>query len=265
VVVVVALGLLLAGLAATGVLPWFKGTSSHPFAPTFQGAAAEGQPTANSVAGGPWGAAVGVALRIPLSVSVPTQNLTSGIPTSGGCNATIAPGLPADVVVQATPASTSPGTSAFWVVLYVNSSGGAVGLMVNGGVAAKLFSLGGSACANLLRSLVPFPSGAPDSPAVINAVNASGGSGFLAAHPGASELFVGASVVLLEPLWGVVYTTCTLTPFANTSGEQFNATVIGTTVENVSTGTVSCSLPAGVTFPALTARLGGIPAIGKAI
>lgn len=260
-----AVALLVGGLVATGVVPLLKGPASPPpFAPTFQGAASEGQPTANSVPGGPWGAALGLASRVPISLTVPTGNLT-GVKGVDGCNATLTSDLPKDVVVQATPTSAGAGASAFWVVLYVNDSGGAVGIMVNGGVSSELFTLEGTSCAKLTNYLAPFPSGSPDSPTIVRVVNAAGGSAFLAAHPNATEVIVGASVVIIQPVWEVVYTTCTLSPIANTSGSEFNATVVGTTVENHSAGPVSCSLPAGTTLPTLAALLPGAPALGKAI
>lgn len=266
VVLAVVVVLLFAGLAATGVIPLFKSPSNAPtFAPTFQGAASEGQATANAVPGGPWGAAVGIAFRVPLSLTVPTENLTGTVAAAGNCNITVAASVPKDVVVQGTPPSAGPGASAFWVVVYVNSSGGAVGVMVNGGSASEGFTFGGPSCTELTQYLVPFPSGSPDSPVIINAANASGGRSFLAAHANASELFVGASVILLQPVWAVVYTTCTLTPIANTSGYEFNATVIGTTVENHTSGPVSCSLPSGTILPTLAEPSPGPPALGKAI
>lgn len=264
--VVAAAVLVFAGLVVTGVVPLGKTPSaSPPFAPTFQGAASLGQPTADGNPGGPWGPSLGIAFRVPFAVTVPTSNLTQSLPSSGGCNATLVPGLAKDVVVQATPASAGPGESAFWIVLYVNSTSSAVGIMVDGGASSEVFSLLGASCASLASALVPFPGGSPDSPEIINAVNASGGSSFLSAHPGATEVFLGASVILLQPLWGVVFTTCTLSPVANSSGYEFNATVVGTTVQSTHGGPVTCSLPSGSILPVLTAAFPGPSAVGKAI
>ncbi len=266
VVALVVAVVLLAALVATGVVPLAKAPSSSPaFAPTFQGAASEGQSTANAAPDGPWAAALGVAFRVPLSLTLPTENLTGQVASVDGCNATLSPHLPTDVVVQGTPSTAGPGASAFWVVVYVNSSGGAVGVMVDGGLSSELFTLGGASCAKLTQYLVPFPSGSPDSPTILDAANTAGGSAFLAAHPNATQVFVGASVVLLEPVWEVVYTTCTLSPLPNTTGSEFNATVIGTTVENRTTGPVSCSLPSGAGLPTLGVPASGTPALGKAI
>jgi hypothetical protein len=263
--VVVAVAVVIGTLAATGELPWFHSSSPHPYAPTFDQAVGEGQPTANGVAGGPWGAALGVAVRIPIPVTLPTSNLTNAIPTGTGCNATFPSTLPKDVVVDGTAASAGPGASAFWVVLYVNSAGSAVGVLVDGGAGTEGFTLGGSSCSSVLQDLVPFPSGAPDSPAVIGAVNASGGEAYLAAHPGATEIFGGASVVVFEPLWGVLFTTCTLTPVANATGTEFNATVSGTTVLSQHSGNLSCSAPSGLSLPGLVAPVPSSPSGGKAI
>lgn len=262
---VVAVGLLLVGLVTTGVIPLAKSSSEPAFAPTFQGAVNEGQSTANAAHGGPWGAALGIALRIPLSITVPTGNITQSLPSISGCNATLDSHLPTDVVVQGTPASAGPGASAFWIVLYVNSSGGTVGLMVDGGTSMNLFTLGGTACSTLLKGLAAFPAGSPDSPTIVDAVNASGGSTFLADHPGATQVFLGASIILLEPTWIVVFTSCAITPLGNSSGEEFNASVIGTTVENVTSGPVSCSLPTGTGLPTLTGPFSAPSPIGKAI
>ncbi len=276
---VVAAVAVIAGLYAGGLLPLGRpGNHAPTFAPTFQGAASAGQPTANAAPGGPWQPAIGVALRLPDSITVPPANFTQYLGAFGGstgCRVSLDPELAGDVQVQGTPASAGAGASAFWVVVYVNGTGGALGVMVNGGVAAPLLSLGGNAtCRATLRYLVPFPSGAPDSPAVVDSANAAGGRAFLVAHPNATQVFLGISVVLLLPTWEVVYTTCSLTLAANTTGSQYNATVSGTTVQTHANGTATCSLPTNTTLPGglrpvvPPPALGpppALPAVGKAI
>ncbi len=275
----VAVVAVVAALYAGGLPPFGRsGSPSPPFAPTFQGAASAGQGSANRASGGPWQPALGVAVRLPYSITLPTTNLTgyvTAIDGTTGCTTTLQPALAGEIQVDGTPASAKVGASAFWMVLYVNGTGGAVGVMVDGGAAQPLFTLGGNTtCQSYLRFLVPFPTGAPDSPAVVAAANAAGGASFLSAHPNATQVFLGASIVLLLPTWEVSYSTCAPTIASNVTGSEFNATLSGTTVQTHSTGTVSCSLPTNLTLPGglrPAAALGpaegpaGIPAVGKAI
>ncbi len=263
-VLVVAVVVVLAALWVTGVLPWgSKGSSGPGGVPTFDGAASEAQPAANGEPGGPWSASAGVGIRLPLALTIPTVNLSqylTAINSAVGCEVTLLGNLPSQEVLAATPASADPGHAAFWVVVFVNGTGGAVGVMVNEGAATPLFSVGGNAtCREYLDALAPYPSGSPDSPAIIAAVNASGGSAFLLAHPNATQVFVGISAIIIQPAWEVVYTTCSPTVVTGVTGYEFNATVSGTTVQKHTTGNVSCSLPAGVSLDAPAAGTPLVP------
>jgi hypothetical protein len=277
--VVLGAVVVLGALVATGVIPLHGASSAPAYAPTFQGAASEGQGAANSYPGGPWGAAAGVAARLALPLTEPASDVSQYLPdleSVSGCNVTLNPELPKDVVVDATPSAAGPGASAFWVVLYVNESGGAVAVIVDGGNAIALFTLHGTGtCRTDLDALAPFPSGSPDSPAIIDAANASGGSAFLSAHPGATQIFGGASAIVIEPTWVVVYTTCAIPSVGSAAGYEFNATVTGTTVETNQTASVNCSALSGLSLGAsrggapdgsLAAPLGAASgAVGKAI
>ena len=277
-VTVVAVAVVLAALVATGILPLSHSSNSGPGAtPTFQGAASEAQPSANAQPHGPWSPAAGVGIRLPLALTLPTVNITqylSDLNAAVGCEVSLLGSPPTQEVLDGTPGSASPGAAAFWVVMFVNGTGGALGVMVNGGVATPLFSVtGNSTCREYLDALAPFPAGSPDSPAIVAAVNASGGSTFLSEHPNATEVFVGLSAVIIQPTWEVVYTTCSPTVVPGVTGYEYNATVSGTTVQHHASGVVSCSVPANVTLGAPIP--GGArgpadaspvpPAVGKAI
>ena len=178
-------------------------------------------------------------------------------------------GVPPSVVdVDDTPTSQGAGTSGFWVVGFVNTSGGVVGVIVNDGVATALFEVSPTACPKYTGSLLPFPAGAADSSTIIGTVNTAGGTTFLVAHPNASQVFFGIGgygVFVPEPVWIVAYDSCPLAFVANTSGAELNATVEGTTLTSHSSGPVTCTALPNLTTPTLFGKLTGPLPARKAI
>jgi hypothetical protein len=253
---VVAAVAVVGGLAWTGTYPFERPGSGSPGpSPTFDGAVTEAQPSANAIPGGPWQSAFAAAIRITSPVQISTANLTQQV-ASLGCNVTDLGVLPKYVTVDATSPSSGPGTASFWVIGFTNVSGGEVGVMVDGGVPTALFTVSPTACSSVTSDLLPFPSGSPDSPAIVGTVNSNGGSAFLTTHPNSSVLMLGVGGVaflVTEPSWVVAYSSCPVALVTNTSGFEFNATVEGTTLASRSSGPVTC------------AALPTVPALGKAI
>jgi len=233
----IAVVVVVGGLALSGKFGPGSTSQLGPY-PTFAGAVSEAQPAANAVSGGPWQAALGAAIRIPSPLEYPTRNITQVV-SSLGCNVTLLGVPPKVIAVDDTPVSEGLGTSGFWIVGFVNTSGGVLGVTVDDGSATALFDVSTSACPKITDSLLPFPNGAWDSSSVVGAVNSAGGFSFLTAHPNASQIFFGVGgfgILAPEPVWGVVFNSCPLAFIANTSGLEFNATVEGTKVSSHRSG-----------------------------
>ncbi len=262
----IAVVVVVGGLALSGRFGPGSTSQLGPY-PTFAGAVSEAQPAANSVSGGPWQAAFGAAIRLPSPLQFPTRNITQVV-ASLGCNVTLLGVPPSTIAVDETPLSEGPGTSGFWLVGFVNTSGGVVGVTVNDGAATALFDVSTTACPSITDSLLPFPSGAWDSSSVIGAVNGAGGATFLASHPNASQLFFGVGgfgLLAPEPVWVVAYNSCPLALVANSSGSEFNSTVEGTTVASHSSGSVSCTALPSLHLPSLVVMPTGTEPLRKAI
>src|SRR5271170_869332 len=172
--VAIAVVVVVGGLALSGKFGLGSTSEVGPY-PTYAGAVSEAQPAANSVSGGPWQAAFGAALRLPSPLQYPTRNLTAIVSTLD-CNVTLLGVPPTSIVVDETPTSEEAGTSGFWVVGFVNSSGGVVGTIVNDGIATALFEVSPTACPNVTDNLLPFPNGAEDSSTILGTVDADGGA-----------------------------------------------------------------------------------------
>jgi hypothetical protein len=268
VVVVVAV---IAALFATGIVRFGAANSSNPTYETFSQARSVAQSGSGSVSGGPWYAVFGAALVTPLGVVEPTTNLTSMTSTTN-CNLTWPNGVPSSIAVPATPSSASAGTSAYWAFGLKNISGDLLIEVVSSGTASDLLTLTGGDCATYGSILVTFPSGIVDSPAIIAAANGVGGTAFLAAHPGASEVWgaVGGESFLgfgIGPEWYVEYSTCSLTSTTASTGAIFNATLGGTTGAVISTHTanVSCAISSSGLVAAPSHGGTVLPAARKAI
>lgn len=266
--IVVAVVVVVAVLDLTGTYPFGSQSSPGPGPdPTFDGAVAEAQPAANSLAGGPWQASYGAAVRLSSLLEIEPGSFT-GILSDFGCNVSVLPSAPTELVVQPTPASAGSGASGFWLVGFQNASGEGLGVVVDDGVSTPIYSVTPAECPKVSTSLLPFPTGSPDSSAVIGTVNAAGGSAFLAAHPNATVLmagFGGIAYIFSAPSWFVTYNSCPVAIVANESGFEFNASVQGTALASHTSGPVSCVSLSDLKIPFAARAPTGSPALGKAI
>lgn len=246
-VVVIAV-VVVAALAAAGVLHLGSSSSGPATYETFSQALGVARSGASSQAGGPWTAVAGAALVTRLAVTEPFSNVSS-LKELANCSLTWFASTPTVIVVPATPTNASTGTSAFWWFAFKNDSSSLLVNMVSAGSATPLFTVSGGECSEFGGDLDAFSSGMPDSPTIVAAVNAAGGSSFLADHANASELwgvtggftFDGISTA---PEWGVEYTACSATASPTETGAVFNATVNGLTavVTQNASGTAECAL-----------------------
>jgi hypothetical protein len=247
----VAVGVVVAILFATGVIhPASGGTpASSPFL-TFSQAETTAQTASATFPGGPWYAIVAVAITAPTSFLEPTSNITSTL-AQADCNFTYPSGQPPNIGIPATGPRASTGASAFWTVALKNASNGLVLYTVSDGVAAAMLTASGPDCARTVGFIESFPAGTYDSPAIIAAANAVGGSAFLAAHPNATELWAAVGGVVLgilgstTPEWFVEYTSCTFPAVSGETGAIFNATLGGLTgkvISSYNNTTTPCSL-----------------------
>lgn len=248
----------IAALAAAGVLHLGSSNSTPPANETFSQALTIAQSKSSSESGGPWTAVAGAALVSTLEVTEPSTNLTS-LQGLTSCNFTWIGGPPSDLIVPATPSGTSIGTAAFWWFALKNGSNALMIETVSRGSATALVTLTGGECATLGSALDGFVPGMPDSPTIIAAVNAKGGTTFLGAHANASELWgVDGGVTFLgistTPEWLVEYTSCSATASPTQTGAVFNATVNGLSavVTKNASGTAECALSVS-TGPTLAA------------
>jgi hypothetical protein len=246
-VVVVAV-VAIAALAAAGVLHVGATNASPPANETFSQALGVAQSKAGSEPGAPWTAVAGAALVSTLEVTEPSANLTT-LKDLTNCSLTWIGGQPPDLIVPATPAGASTGTAAFWWFALKNGSDALMVVTVSQGAATPLVTLTGGDCTEAGSALDAFPSGMPDSPTILAAANAVGGSAFVRAHANASELWtVDGGVTFLgistTPEWFVEYTSCSATASPTQTGAVFNATVNGLSAvvtKNMS-GTAACAL-----------------------
>lgn len=192
--------------------------------------------------GGGWTPALGAAGATSTAVTVGISNFTS---FTSSCNTTTWIGvMPSSVTIPATPASASSGASAFWLVVFGQSSSGKVLVSyVSGENATLLYTASGGDCTYITYVST---SGSIDSPAAVNDANAAGGSAFLSSHTVLERSFVlsGSYVPLYYGAWLIEYSTCSPTQSSGT-GTSWNATVNPMTgqVSGVETQTTACEPP----------------------
>jgi hypothetical protein len=248
-----------AALAAAGVLRLGTSSSGPAADETFSQALGRAQSESSSTSGGPWTAVAGAAVLTTVAVSEPASNLTNS-KQFADCTVTWTGSLPSVLTVPATPAGAATGTSAYWFFVLKNGTNALEVESVSEGAVTPLITVYGGECSVLATDLDAFPGGMPDSPAVIAAVNAAGGSAFLSAHANATQLWGvdgGVTVygITIEPEWTIAYTTCSATASSSQAGAVFNASVNGLTAAVTSHNTsaaASCGT-SGVTGPSLTA------------
>jgi hypothetical protein len=245
-VVVVAVVLVAVLSAQIFLRPGTAGTPP-PFE-TFSQAVGAAQSGASRASGGPWTAVGGAALISTLEVTEPSANLTSEEKLAN-CSVTWVSGQESTLVIPATPSDAPTGAAAFWAFVLKNGSNALLLETVSLGTSNALATLVGGDCATAAGALVAFPSGMPDSPTIVAAANAAGGTGFLGAHANASELWgvIGGYTFLgitTTPEWFVEYTSCSATASPTQVGAVFNATVNGLSavVTNHTTGQADCAL-----------------------
>lgn len=242
----VAVVVVIATLAATGLLHFGGGTGS-PANETFFQASGSAQSGANSIPGGPWVAVIAWGLVTRATAFEPITNVSALFGLSN-CTTDWIHGVPANVVIPATPTSAGTGAAAFWGFVFKNASNELAIVTVDSGSASALVVLGGPGCTYAGSLLDGFGPGLEDSSAIVGAVNTAGGARFLTNYPNATQawLLVGTIDQSTLPIWTVVDTSCTLPISVAAQGAFFNASVIATTAtlrgspENV---TANCALP----------------------
>jgi hypothetical protein len=259
VAVAVVAVVLVAALFAAGVLRFGPANSPPPADQTFSQAESQAQSGANSVPGGPWYAVFGIAVVTRVAVLEPVTSLSSDL-SPLNCTFAWPNGQPANIALPATSSGAAAGTSAYWAFGLKNQSNTLLLESVSDGTASAVLTARGGTCAEGTGYLVSFPSGFVDSPAMVSAVGAAGGTPFLAANPNATQVWVGVAGITIygftsSPVWEVAYTSCSLPPVEGQNGSIFNATVGGTSgvVTGHANGTGSClpAIPGGLGIPPL--------------
>jgi hypothetical protein len=247
-VIVVAAVVIIAILFLAGVVfHKSNATTTEPYA-TFDEATSVAGTAASHAATGTWSPVFAAGLRLSSSLTVPVSNLTTLTNLTSNCTFSAVSGSPTSITIDATPSSTPQGHGAFWLLGLSNGGGSILLVSVDLGTATALLLVSGASCAQYTDLLAPFPSTESDSPALVAAANASGGSGFLAQYPGAVQLLAGLGGLTdygftSSPEWEVFDTSCPVPLLVNETGMDFNATLTGNpaTVQAHSTGPVNCS------------------------
>jgi hypothetical protein len=194
---------------------------------------------ASNTSGGPWKLVAAVGINMTTSYSGP--DLSSFGAGGSGCTFSPAQGAPASPTLPSTPRSAVPGTAAGWLFIAIAPSNDVMIYLYAQNTTSALFA-GNPACGAEFSGAVSLTStSVVDSTVVAASANADGGASFLAAHPGATELFIitGSSGAVG---WVVEYTTCPLTATSG-SGTQFEQgfeATSGVTIIGPSTTTVGC-------------------------
>lgn len=160
--------------------------------------------------------------------------------TLGNCTFTSFSGaLPTSLTIPAFAGSLTSGALAEWLFTYRSPGTGAeLAVAVTAGVANLVVEISGAGCPGLGSNITPVPSNVVDSPTAVAALDAAGGSTFLAAHPKGVSLLatlfpftLGSSAVSVY--WQLSYTTCPVLfssgPPSGHPGVIFSASVNGTT------------------------------------
>jgi len=272
VAVVVAAVVVVAVLTTAGFLFHKASTNTTEQFSTLQEADSVAGSVASHAIAGSWNTLVAVGLRLSAGVTLPTTNLSSIENLTSACTLTNLPGAPTSLAIDATPASSAPGHAAFWIFGLSNSAGTILLVSVDLGTANALYTASGSSCSTTFGSLSPFPSTESDSPALVAAANASGGSAFLSEYPDSAQLMAGvggftALGFTSPPVWDLVDTSCPLPLLLNETGAEFNATLTGApaNVLTHTTGPVNCALGLGSSVSGFALVAGPLLGLSKAI
>lgn len=269
---VVAAVVIVAVLAVAGIL-FHKTTpnSTEPFA-TLNEADSVAGPAAGHALSGSWSPVLAAGIRLSALVSVPIASLSSIENLTPGCTLTLAPGAPSSLTIDATPVSAPAGHAAFWLIGLSNGGGSIALASVDLGNPVTLYTLSGNSCPSEIGDTAPFPSTESDSPALVAAANASGGSAFLAQYPSSAQILAGVGGLSVDgftspPIWEVVDTSCPLPLLFNETGAEFNATLTGApaNVETHATGPVNCAEGLGSSIGGITLGTAALVLLAKAI
>jgi len=209
----VAAALVVAGLVATGVLPWWP-RAPGPAIP-FSQARSDAAGSAASGLGGSWvaNAAVAIVARVPTSVPV---NLS--VLLGSGCAVTALPGVtvPTQLLVPAYAGSFGSGLSPLWLVAVSNPTDHEVVLVeVLDRQGTPLAQVTGSSCLSSGPLSRPLPGATVDSPQVAGLAWSAAGQAFVADDPSLTVLVLAALGGGLSyagqsfgSIWGIAYAPC---------------------------------------------------------
>jgi len=225
--VAVVLVVVLAGVADVLLLrPAATGSTNGP-APVGQAldelaVARAGQTRENATAGGPW---------------TPTALLGLGLATGYNGTPGFLPGCStvwensSNLVVPTTPAASPSGEVAGWMMFASGPSHELLSTAVyqtGATILASNTAIFQGSCTPEFTTFGAVPTGVVDSPTVVAAANALGGTSFLSTHSIRS-----VELLLLGPYWSVEYSTCS---YFATSGTGSNFTALFHATTGVSLG-----------------------------
>jgi hypothetical protein len=204
-VVVVLAVLVLVEEGNSGGTPSVPLGTAASYSQAWPSAAAEAQAADQ----GPWTVVAAEGVGLASGISEPDLAEFGG----SGCTYTPAQGSPSTLTLLGTPSNATAGTVAAWVFFAKNAGDSAILLIeVSDGTAVPLVVATGSSCVSTFGSLGSIDSTSEvDSTTIAGELGTNGGQTFLAAHAGATQLFVllGESPATGgAPFWYVTYTTC---------------------------------------------------------
>lgn len=250
VVVAVAAVALLAGLWAAGWIPGSGPASST--AVSYSTAATVAASASAGYERGGWQLiqAFGFMLHAGSSLQLPSFGPV--------CPMHAAPGMNGASAMFPGYGNPGAGVSPGWEMLFRNSSGTLLLVLVLNGKAQVVGDAYGSNCL-----LYPFTRGIPtsvlDSTAVVAAINVAGGSAFLASHSSVSSVvgLTGGTTIHAFPsppvnaTWGVMYTSCGMGPEMMGTGAAFLGWANATSGVVLNTTQTSGACMAAGTMPSM--------------
>lgn len=214
---VVVLVIVVAGVADVVLFrPAVTGTTNGP-APVGTAfdevtAARAGEARENSTAGGPWTPTAIFGLGLTTGYNG-TPGFISGCSTVWENSS--------NLLLPSTATSASSGEVAGWLIFASDPSGELLATsvaQVGPTVVASDAAIFKGSCTETFTTLGSIPTGVEDSPTVVAATNAMGGTAFLSTHA-----VVSVELLLLGAYWSVEYSTCS---FFATSGTGTNFTAL---------------------------------------
>jgi len=266
VVAIVVVAAIIVGLWAAGVGPFAKSnTSSTGSTPpsgsgeTYYAAANTANSSTSGVSGGPWTIAGGIAVVLTSSFTINQTELNESF--DFGCGGHILSGASSLTGYPGTSSAPSTGLSNLWIIVYANSTGGALEVAVFGGVATPVFTLESfqSCAVGGGTELLPFTP--VNSPTVAAAAWAADGPTYAAAHSAFDTEMIlvppeeTSHGLALFPVWVVTYTNCN--PTSNGATLDGNPAAQFTAEVNATTGKFMNGLNSTIACPVLHGGGGG--------